>query len=230
MLAADPEPLPPRPEMSGGAGQAADELLGRVSRETRAKLERYVAELTRWQQVKNLIGRRTLDEIWSRHIADSLQLMSLAEGSVWVDLGSGAGLPGLIVALARPDTHVHLVESDGRKAAFLRHAARCTDAPVTVWDARADVVLPKLRPRPDVVVSRAMAALPDLLTLSESLLTSGATGLFPKGERVEAELTKAAESWRFDLDVIPSRTDPGGRILRIRALSRRTRTQPGEPS
>ena len=79
-------------------------------------------------------------------------------------------------------------------------------------------------------MSRAMAALPDLLTLSESLLTSGATGLFPKGESVEAELTKAAESWRFDLDVIPSRTDPGGRILRIRALSRRTRTQPGEPS
>lgn len=206
------------------------EILAGVSRETRAVLELYVDELRRWQRVKNLVGRSTLDDVWNRHVADSLQLLPLATGSVWVDLGSGAGFPGLILAIARPDLRVHLVESDGRKAAFLRHAARLCAAHVEVWAERVDVALASIVPAPDVVVSRAMAALPELLSLAEGLLTNGAIGLFPKGESYGAELTAAAESWRFTVEAVPSRTDPGGRILRISALSRRERSATGESS
>ena len=193
-----------------------------VSRETAEKLLVYVGALRRWQGVRNLVGRSTLDQIWERHIADSLQLAPLAEATEWVDLGTGAGLPGIVLALARPEIHVHLVESDGRKCAFLREAARLTGANVTVWDGRIEAVLPKLAPVPQVVVSRALASLTELLSLSQSLLTGGAVGLFPKGRFYEAELTEALQSWRFGYNVLPSRTDPDGRILRITDFGRRT--------
>jgi 16S rRNA (guanine527-N7)-methyltransferase len=189
-----------------------------VSRETAGKLILYVEELRRWQRVTNLVGAKTLGEVWERHIADSLQLADLAEGSVWADLGTGAGLPGLVLAIARPELHVHLVESDGRKCAFLRQAARLTGAKATIWDGRIEAVLPQLEPRPQIVVSRALAALPKLLGLAAPLLTKGTTGLFPKGRGYEAELTEARRSWRFTCDILPSRTDPDGRILRVSAL------------
>lgn len=219
---------PPRC-MTREAGEA-DAILAGVSRETRAALDLYVAELGRWQRIKNLVGPRTLAKVWTRHVADSLQLAPLAEGEVWVDLGTGAGFPGLVLALARPGTFMHLVESDGRKCAFLRHVVRLTGAPARVWNDRAESVMPLLDPRPGVVVARALAALPDLLDLSQSLLTTGVVGLFPKGRGYAAELTGAAECWRFDADVIPSRVDPDGRIIRIRAFEGRQKRQPGEPS
>jgi 16S rRNA (guanine527-N7)-methyltransferase len=156
--------------------------------------------------------------VWERHIADSLQLAGLAEGTVWADLGTGAGLPGLVLAIARPELHVHLVESDGRKCAFLRQAARLTGAKATIWDGRIEAMLPRIEPRPDVVVSRALAALPKLLGLAAPVLTKGTTGLFPKGRGYEAELTDALRSWRFTCDILPSRTDPEGRILRVSDL------------
>jgi 16S rRNA (guanine527-N7)-methyltransferase len=189
-----------------------------VSRETAGKLILYVEELRRWQRVTNLVGPKTLGEVWERHIADSLQLADLAEGSVWADLGTGAGLPGLVLAIARPELHVHLVESDGRKCAFLRQVARLTGTNATIWDGRIEAVLPQLEPRPQIVVSRALAALPKLLGLAAPLLTKGTTGLFPKGRGYEAELTEARRSWRFTCDILPSRTDPDGRILRVSAL------------
>lgn len=187
-----------------------------VSRETRGKLQVYAEELTRWQRVKNLVGPGTLDEIWTRHFADSLQLADLADGGVWADLGSGAGFPGLVLAVSRPNTFVHLVESDGRKCAFLRHVARELSAPVKIWDRRIEEALPKLDPPPDVVTARALAPLDQLLGLSEKLLIAGAIGLFPKGRDHAGELTKAAQCWRFDAEAIPSCVDSDGRILRIR--------------
>jgi 16S rRNA (guanine527-N7)-methyltransferase len=189
-----------------------------VSRETAGKLILYVEELRRWQRVTNLVGAKTLGEVWERHIADSLQLAHMAEGRVWADLGTGAGLPGLVVAIAQPELYVHLVESDGRKCAFLRQAARLTGAKATIWDGRIEAVLARLEPRPEVIVSRALAALPKLLDLAAPLLTKGTTGLFPKGRGYVAELTEARRSWRFTCDILPSRTDPDGRILRVSDL------------
>lgn len=197
-------------------GSSGTPFLDQVPRETRRRLEVYAAELRRWQRVKNLVGPNTLGDIWTRHFTDSLQLAPLAEGRVWADLGAGAGFPGLVLAIARPDTFVHLIESDSRKCAFLRHLARAVSAPVKVWDGRVEAVLPDLQPRPEVVTARALATLDKLLGLSEQLLMSGSIGLFPKGRHYQAELTQAAECWRFDAEALPSCVDPSGRILRIR--------------
>jgi 16S rRNA (guanine527-N7)-methyltransferase len=197
------------------------EILAGVSRETRAALDTYVAELRRWQAVKNLVGPKTLDEVWSRHIADSAQLAPLAEGEVWADLGSGAGFPGLVLALVRPGTLVHLIESDGRKCAFLREAARLCGARAQVWNERIEAVLPRVDPAPDVIVSRALAPLADLLRLAFPALSSGATGLFLKGRSAGAELTSAGESWTFDADLIPSRTDREGCVVRVKNVQGR---------
>ena len=192
---------------------------GHVSRETGDKLALLAAELRRWQAIKNLVSPSTLDEVWSRHIADSLQLAELApEGRTWVDLGSGAGFPGLVVALAiagRPAAHVHLVESNGRKCAFLRHVARRTSAPVTVHEARVEAVAAGFAGKADVVTARALASLSQLLGWSQELLKSGAVGLFPKGRDAPAELTEAEKSWRFNAELLPSRTDSEARIVRV---------------
>ena len=117
------------------AGQAGPS----VSRETRERLNIYLAELRRWQNIKNLVGPKTLEGAWTRHIVDSLQLAPLAGGRVWADLGSGAGLPGLVLAIADPDLHVHLVESDERRCAFLRHVARLMSLSVTIWNDRIEI-------------------------------------------------------------------------------------------
>lgn len=194
-----------------------------VSRETYDRLQLMVSELHRWQKIKNLVGPATLAEVWTRHVADSLQLAAAEPVAArWLDLGSGAGFPGLVVAIAitdRPGVHVHLVESNARKCAFLRHIARETAAPVTIHNDRIENVIDSFSGMVEVVTARALAPLSQLLTWTAPLLTSGAVGLFPKGEAVEAELTEAGKSWRFDAEQIPSRSDPSGRILRIRRLS-----------
>jgi 16S rRNA (guanine527-N7)-methyltransferase len=193
-----------------------------VSRETGDKLALLAAELRRWQAIKNLVSPATLDEVWSRHIADSLQLADLApEARTWLDLGSGAGFPGLVIALAiagRPGAQVHLVESNGRKCAFLRHAARATGAPVKVHEARIEAVAAGFAGKVDVVTARALAPLPQLLAWSQELLKSGAVGVFPKGRDARAELTEAEKSWRFNAELLPSRTDSEARIVRVTAF------------
>jgi 16S rRNA (guanine527-N7)-methyltransferase len=193
-----------------------------VSRETGNKLALLAAELRRWQAIKNLVSPATLDEVWSRHIADSLQLADLApEARTWLDLGSGAGFPGLVIALAiagRPGAQVHLVESNGRKCAFLRHAARATGAPVKVHEARIEAVAAGFAGKVDVVTARALAPLPQLLAWSQELLKSGAVGVFPKGRDARAELTEAEKSWRFNAELLPSRTDSEARIVRVTAF------------
>jgi 16S rRNA (guanine527-N7)-methyltransferase len=197
------------------------ELLG-VSRETEQRLSILVDELRRWQSVKNLVGSGTLDRIWIRHVADSAQLLDHApDARRWIDLGSGAGFPGLVLGVLlrdRPDAQIHLVESNGRKCAFLRHAARVTGANAVVHQARLETVVGRFAGSIDVVTARALARLVDLIAWTRPLLQSGAIGLFPKGREAQAELTEAAKSWTFSAQIVPSRTSSDGRILRIKGL------------
>ncbi|GGK34545.1 16S rRNA (guanine(527)-N(7))-methyltransferase RsmG [Salinarimonas ramus] len=196
-----------------------------VSRETRSGLETLVAELRRWQPAKNLVGPGTLDNVWTRHVADSLQLVDFAppDATRWADLGSGAGFPGLVVAIAlksRPGFHMDLVESNARKCAFLRHVARLTGAPARVHDTRIEDVVGSFAGDVQVVSARALAPLETLLDWTDELLKTGAMALFPKGAGVDSELTPQVKSRTVDIEEIPSRTDSRARILRIRQLTR----------
>lgn len=194
-----------------------------VSRETEDRLVAIVALLEKWQRTINLVAPASLPEIWTRHIADSLQLVPLAgEALRWVDLGSGGGFPGLVVACVlaeRPGGDVTLIESDTRKAAFLREAARIAELPVTVLPARIEQVAPKIAAGVEVVSARALAALPKLINLAYPFLAQGATGLFLKGQDVDNELTETAKSWRIDTEIKESLTGHGGRIVIVRSAA-----------
>lgn len=189
-----------------------------VSRETMERLATYVERLLAWQRVKNLVAPSTLDKVWTRHVADSAQLAALAPAARrWVDLGAGAGFPGLVVAILLTgvdNAHVDLIESNGRKCAFLREVARETRAPAVVHAGRIEAVLPGLTGRPDVVTSRALAPLATLVDMSRSLLDCGAMGLFLTGENVGDSLHDMAGSG-YAVEAIPSRTHPGARIVRV---------------
>lgn len=215
--------MPSTPDLAADRAKAL--ALVDVSRETSQRLDRLVELLLLWQQKQNLIARSTVPHLWTRHIADSLQLLALAPNArIWVDLGSGAGFPGLVIACAlaeSPGAAVHLVESNSKKAAFLREAVRVTGAPATVHGERIENFLTKFRGPADAVTARALAPLKLLLDHSVSLLTSGAIGLFPKGQGVEAELTEAAKYWNIKVNLAPSRTDPKGRIVVVDSIKQR---------
>ena len=199
-----------------------------VSRETQARLEQLVALLIEWQGRMNLIAASTLPQVWTRHVADSLQLLDLAEGRIWVDLGSGAGFPGLVLACAlagTPGTVVHLVESTGKKAAFLRAVIEATGAPAIVHNQRIEEFLARGDVRPDVVTARALAPLDRLLALAEPLLKTGAKALFPKGQDVEAELTHASKYWTIQASLLPSKTSRDSRILLVTGATRLNKTE-----
>jgi 16S rRNA (guanine527-N7)-methyltransferase len=196
-----------------------------VSRETYARLEIIVRELERWQPRINLIAPATLPEIWTRHVADSLQLWPLAgHARRWIDLGSGGGFPGLPVAalLAEvPGGEMTLVESNGKKCAFLREAARLAGLPVRVVQSRIEALPTEiLNGDVDVVSARALAPLPQLLALAAPLIRSDVMALFPKGEDVDDELRDALRGWQFRYDLIDSRTASGARIIRLSNLAR----------
>ncbi len=194
-----------------------------VSRETAARLDRFVALLLQWQAKTNLIASSTIGEIWTRHVADSLQLLALApQAKVWVDLGTGAGFPGLVIACAladQADATVHLVESNQKKAAFLREAVRLTGAPAKVHAGRIEEFVTS--DRVDAVAARALAPLKNVLALAEPLLKTGAVGLFLKGQDVEAELTEASKYWTIAATLVPSKTSSAGRVVVIRKAKRR---------
>lgn len=193
-----------------------------VSRETRERLDIYEGLLLKWSKVKNLVGPSTLGDIWERHFRDCLQLRMIAPNAMkWVDLGSGAGLPGLVIAASlaeSPGAVVHLIESDGRKCAFLREAIRATNVPARVHHGRIEDVLRSF-PQVEVVTARALAPMKQLIAFSASLLKGGAEGLFLKGQDYSAELTDLGRDDRFDINVIPSVTDPRSRIVRVIAKS-----------
>jgi 16S rRNA (guanine527-N7)-methyltransferase len=189
-----------------------------VSRETLARLEAYAELLIRWSARINLVGRDTIADLWRRHILDSAQLRPFvhAAASSVIDLGSGAGLPGLVLAILGVPG-VELVEADSRKCAFLREAARITEAPVTLRPCRIEAV--SSHPV-DVVTARACAPLDRLLGLAEPFLAPDSECLFLKGERVEEELTLARKRWTMVASACPSRSDPRGVVLRLRQVVR----------
>jgi 16S rRNA (guanine527-N7)-methyltransferase len=196
-----------------------------VSRETQAKLEAYVDLLLDWSQRQNLIGPSTIPTIWTRHVADSLQLLDLApKAKVWADFGAGAGFPGIPVACAlagQDGAAIHLVESIGKKANFLREAVKVTGAPAVVHQDRAEKFSAAHGDSVDVVTARALAPLKLLCDLAFPLIQRGAIGLFPKGQDVDAELTEATKYWNIEATKAPSKTSPDGSIVVITGLSRR---------
>ncbi|HEX2670566.1 MAG TPA: 16S rRNA (guanine(527)-N(7))-methyltransferase RsmG, partial [Polyangiaceae bacterium] len=177
------------------------------------------------QRTTNLIASSTIPRLWTRHVADSLQLIGLApHARRWVDLGSGGGFPGLVIACAlagEQGAEIHLVESTQKKAAFLRAAASELSLPTIVHAQRIEDFVHTPAEPFEVVTARALAPLDKLLGYAIPLLKRGAVGLFPKGQDVEAELTQASKSWTIDADLVPSRTDPHGRIVRIQRVSKR---------
>ncbi len=225
------EPHDP-PDLSADRDRAL--ALTPVSRETIGRLDRFVATLLAWQQRMNLVASSTESGLWTRHVADSLQLIALApEARIWADLGSGAGFPGLAIACALadiPGARVHLVESNGKKAAFLREAVRVTGAPAIVHAARIEDFVENAPVPIDVVTARALAPFPRLLPLAYPLLKKGALGLFPKGQDVAGELTEAAKCWKIQASLSPSRTDPKAHIVIVRGLEPKLRSATGTDS
>ena len=189
-----------------------------VSRETLERLIIYSDLLIKWQAKINLVGPETLADLWSRHMLDSAQLFPLIRPNAkrLVDLGSGAGFPGLVLGvLGVPD--VHLVESDARKCAFLREAARLTGTSVTIHNKRIEQIVPL---EADIVTARALAPLAKLLDWAFPHLAKGGECLFLKGRGADDELTATAKEWNIALDRIVSLTDPAGLVLQLREVSR----------
>ncbi len=189
-----------------------------VSRETLERLRTYADLLVKWTARIDLVAPSTLPDLWRRHMLDSAQLAPLVAPDVrrLVDLGSGGGFPGLVLAiLGAPD--VHLVESDQRKCAFLREVARATGTPVTIHAARIEAVPPLMA---DLVTARALAPVDRLLGWAVPHLAPGGCCLFLKGVRSDDELTAASGTWTMAVDPLPSRSDPSGRILRLKDIAR----------
>ncbi len=183
------------------------------------RLARYLALLRRWQNQINLVGRSTLDDPWRRHILDSAQLRALIPHGAAdiVDLGSGAGFPGLVLAIVGAG-RVTLVDSDQRKCAFLREAARITGAAVTIRAARIESLEPRSA---DVITARALKPLPQFLPLAAPVLRAAGHCLLLKGAGAAAELTAADAAWTMRVTMHPSRSDAAGVILQLTDIKRR---------
>lgn len=203
--------------MSDFAGMA------NVSRETMARLETFALLLEKWNPKINLVAASTLADMWTRHMADSAQVFGLVreDANIWADLGTGGGFPGLVVAILadelRPDMRVICVESDQRKATFLRTVVRETGIGAEIVVGRIEEVPPI---GADIISARALAALPKLLSYAQRHLRPGGEALFLKGAAHEKEVSEALESWSFRLDTYPSKTDPDATILKIGDIRR----------
>jgi 16S rRNA (guanine527-N7)-methyltransferase len=195
-----------------------------VSRETLDRLDKFVTLLVKWQRTTNLIAPSTIAHVWTRHVADSLQLVNLApDARIWVDLGAGGGFPGVVLAcaLAETDSTIHLVERNTKKCAFLREAARVLTVPALVHATRIEDFVRRFDASADVVAARALAPLDRLLAYAAPMLKRGAQGLFLKGQDVEAELTEASKYWSIEATLVPSITSAESRIVVVRRAERR---------
>lgn len=194
-----------------------------VSRETLARLEQFAALVEKWTSRINLIAATSIPQIWGRHIRDSAQLVVVPESRPkrWLDLGSGGGFPGIVVAVLAaehwPETRVTLVESDQRKAAFLRTAARDLALAVEIRTERAETMPPF---GADVLSARALAPLSGLMGLAHRHLAPDGIAIFPKGRNVMGEIEAARRDWSFALAIRDSLTDQEGRLLRIERIER----------
>ncbi|QOZ42241.1 16S rRNA (guanine(527)-N(7))-methyltransferase RsmG [Bradyrhizobium sp. CCBAU 53340] len=230
----DPAPAQPKFDKASANDQALDSIiaadkraalrLAPVSHETEVRLDRYIALLREWQAKTNLVAPSTLPHLWTRHIADSLQLVDLAPTARrWADLGSGGGFPGVVLACAmagKPGASVHLVERIAKKAAFLREAVRVTTSPGVVHLAEIGDNVDRITGPVDCVTARALAPLHQLIGFAEPLMRQGAKALFPKGQDVEAELTEAAKYWNIQPQLHRSRTGDGW-IVELSSVERR---------
>ena len=207
------------------ADKSAALALTPVSRETEARLDRYVDLLREWQAKTNLVAPSTLPNLWTRHISDSLQLLGLAPSArTWVDLGSGGGFPGVVLACAlaeMPGANIQLVERNAKKAAFLREAIRVTSAAGTVHLADIGDIVDRITGPIDCVTARALAPLHQLIGFAEPLVGKGAKALFLKGQDVEAELTEATKYWNIKPQLHSSRTGGHGWIVELDHIERR---------
>ena len=193
-----------------------------VSRETLARLDSYAALLTKWNPAINLVAPSTLGQLWTRHFLDSAQVLEIApEGHTWVDIGTGGGFPGLIVAILaaekRPDLRVTCIESDLRKATFLRTVARETGVDARVISKRIEQVEPL---GADILSARALASLTQLLDFAERHLSPNGRALFPKGANHAVEVQEALENWSFQADTYPSKTSSEAVILSLGDIHR----------
>jgi 16S rRNA (guanine527-N7)-methyltransferase len=218
----------------GLRGAAALEAIYPVSRETYDRLAALVALVAKWQKAENLVAPSTLGEIWTRHVADSAQLIRLfPKARTWLDLGSGGGFPGLVVAILisadRAAGKVHLVESNARKCAFLRTAARTTGAPVVVHQERIEALLPTWAEPTDVITARALASLDQLLGVTSHLIATETPAAFLKGVDYRTELDKASLTWALDLVVHDSLIGEGGVILEIHRAVRKAEARISRP-
>jgi 16S rRNA (guanine527-N7)-methyltransferase len=191
-----------------------------VSRETEARLATFVALLERWRHKINLISSSTFATVWTRHIADSAQLSALApEAKRWVDMGSGAGFPGLVIAIQLAGVSgavVHCIESDQRKCAFLREAARATGATAVIHPQRVETIDPESLGAVDAVTARAFAPLLLTVKLARPWMERGAIAVFPRGESAKEQIAALPEAWAYAIETLPSVVNPKAAILRIR--------------
>jgi 16S rRNA (guanine527-N7)-methyltransferase len=214
---------PPSPAVL--ADQLADDRrvalrLVPVSRETEQRLAAFVDLLDRWRRKTNLIADSTFPSVWTRHIADSAQLIALApDAKRWLDMGSGAGFPGLVIAIQLadiPGATVHCIESDGRKCAFLREAARATGAAAQIHPVRVEAIAPESLGPVDAVTARAFAPLPLTLKLATPWMERGAIAVFPRGESAREQIAALPEATAYAIETLPSVVNPKAAILRLR--------------
>lgn len=197
-------------QFAAATGSRPDEL---------QRLKAYLSLLEKWRRTINLVGPASMADPWRRHILDSAQLIPFipADTGPLADIGSGAGLPGLAIAILSGRT-VHLIESNARKCAFLAEVARATEAPVKIHNLRTEAMKGF---NAEVVMARAVAPLPELLELIAPILASDGVALLLKGREAARELTEATKSWKYDEEISPSRTDPHGRVVKLERISRR---------
>jgi 16S rRNA (guanine527-N7)-methyltransferase len=216
--------LPKAPNQIPASDKAAALKLTPVSRETEARLDRFVDLLRAWQAKTNLVAPSTLPALWTRHISDSLQLLALApKARIWADLGSGGGFPGIVLACAlaeTPGTMVHLIERNTKKASFLREALRLTNSHGTVHLADIGDSVDRITGPVDCVTARALAPLHQLIGFAEPLVRRGAKALFLKGQDVETELTEATKYWNIKPRLHSSRTGGQGWIVELDQIER----------
>jgi 16S rRNA (guanine527-N7)-methyltransferase len=220
-----PRAAPDGAEEALAADKAEALRLTPVSRETEMRLDRYVHLLRQWQAKTNLVAPSTLPNLWTRHIADSLQLLALAPSAKrWADLGSGGGFPGVVLACALadvPEATVHLIERNAKKAAFLREALRVTNAAGVVHLSDIGDTVDSNLSRIDCVTARALAPLHQLIGWAAPLIEKGAKALFLKGQDVELELTEATKYWNIEPRLHSSLTGGHGWIVELDQVERR---------
>ncbi|MCA3442558.1 MAG: 16S rRNA (guanine(527)-N(7))-methyltransferase RsmG [Rhodobacter sp.] len=187
------------------------------------RLRIFVALLGKWNSAINLVSSASLADVWTRHVEDSVQLLGLVppDRKLWVDMGTGAGFPGVVIALMTADTtdavDMVLIESDQRKAAFLTTVSRETGVPMVIHAERIELVVPQ---QADIVSARALAPLSRLCAFADRHMVAGGVALFPKGGQYGAEVAEARKAWAFDLEVHGSKTDPTGAVLKLKDLRR----------